>query len=92
MVPGGCGIPFITLEGTQADWHSVLKRIDKLHEFVAEPEEWVSMLRVILRRFVRAFDEGGPQADKDFWERMVHELPGGSTMPFISGWIAAFCA
>jgi hypothetical protein len=88
----GCGIPFITLEGTQADWQSILTRIDKIPEFGAEPTEWAPMLRAVLRRFVRAFEEGGPQADKEFWERMVHEVPGGSGIPYISGWTSAFCA
>ncbi|KAF8063399.1 hypothetical protein FPV67DRAFT_1506400 [Lyophyllum atratum] len=88
----GCGIPSITIEGTQSDWQSILDRIDKIPEFGPEPTEWAGMLRAILKRFVRAFDEGGPAADKDFWERMVHEVPGGSQVPFISGWISAFCA
>ncbi|KAF8063403.1 hypothetical protein FPV67DRAFT_241690 [Lyophyllum atratum] len=89
----GCGIPFITLEGTQADWQSILTRIDKIPEFGEEPKEWAQMLRVILKRFVRAFDTSRPpRADKEFWERMVHEQPGGSFTPFVSGWITAFCA
>ncbi|KAG6811064.1 hypothetical protein H0H92_009153 [Tricholoma furcatifolium] len=88
----GCGIPFITLQGTQEDWQSILDRIDKIPEFGEEPTEWATMLSAILKRFVHAFDKGGPQADKDFWERMVHESPGGSFVPFISGWITAFCA
>lgn len=89
----GCGIPSITLEGTKEDWQSILTRIDKLPSFGTEPAEWARMLRVILLRFVRAFDAGGPNgADKKFWERMVHEQPGGSFTPFISGWITAFCA
>lgn len=88
----GCGIPFMTIEGTQSDWQSILDRIDKIPEFGREPTEWAGMLRAILKRFVRAFDKGGPQADQGFWERMVHEVPGGSGTPFISGWITAFCA
>ncbi|KAG6919663.1 hypothetical protein DXG01_002605 [Tephrocybe rancida] len=92
MMSLGCGIPFITLEGTQADWRSILDRIDKIPEFGAEPAEWATMLRAILKRFVRAFDDKGPKSDIEFWERMVHETPGGSFTPFVSGWISAFCA
>jgi len=87
----GCGIPSITLQGTQADWQSILDRIDKIPEFGSEPAEWSAMLRAILRRFVRAFDAGGPQADRDFWERIVHEEAGSGTY-HLSGWISAFCA
>ncbi|KAG6918072.1 hypothetical protein DXG01_016730 [Tephrocybe rancida] len=89
---GKCGIPSITLEGTQADWQSILARIDKLPEFGEEPTEWAGMLWVILLRFVRAFDEGGPPLrDKEFWERMIHEQ-AGSNGYYISGWMSAFCA
>ncbi|KAG6819500.1 hypothetical protein H0H93_011237 [Arthromyces matolae] len=88
----GCGIPFITLEGTRNDWESLLSRIDKIPSFGEEPTDWAPMLRAILTRFVRAFDKGGPANDKEFWERMVHETPGGSSVPYISGWITAFCA
>ncbi|KAG6816883.1 hypothetical protein H0H87_002003 [Tephrocybe sp. NHM501043] len=86
-----CGIPAITLEGTQEDWRSILTRIDKLHEFGEEPTQWAAILRVILLRFVRAFDAGGPHADKEFWERMVHEEHGSGTY-WLGGWMSAFCA
>ncbi|KAG6816884.1 hypothetical protein H0H87_002004 [Tephrocybe sp. NHM501043] len=86
-----CGIPLITLDGTQDDWQSILTRIDKLHEFGDEPTEWAGMLRAILRRFVRAFDAGGPETDKEFWERMVHEKRGSGTY-WLGGWLSVFCA
>ncbi|KAF5371829.1 hypothetical protein D9615_009572 [Tricholomella constricta] len=86
-----CGIPSITIEGTQADWQSILDRIDKIPDFGQEPTEWADMLRAILRRFVRAFEAGGPQADKEFWEHMIHE-ESGSGIYYISGWMSAFCA
>jgi hypothetical protein len=52
------------------------------------------MLRVILLRFVRAFDQGGPpQSDKAFWERMINRVgPRASGTITISGWMGAFCA
>ncbi|KAF8071714.1 hypothetical protein FPV67DRAFT_892725 [Lyophyllum atratum] len=87
-----CGIPSITLEGTQADWQSIHDRIDKISEFGAEPTEWASMLHAIIARFVHAFDVGGPQADKEFWERCIHHESGGSGPDYISGWMTAFCA
>jgi hypothetical protein len=89
---GGCGIPSITLEGTRSDWESILNRIDKISEFGEEPKEWARMLRIILRRFIRAFDKGGPpQSDKHFWQRMIDKA-ALSTGNYISGWMSAFCA
>ncbi|KAG6837376.1 hypothetical protein H0H93_010534 [Arthromyces matolae] len=88
-----CGIPTITLEGTQGDWQSVLDRIDKISEFGVEPTEWAGMLRGILTRFVRVFDvkDGQPDVDKIFWERMLHEERSSGTY-WIGGWMSAFCA
>ncbi|KAF9478767.1 hypothetical protein BDN70DRAFT_879581 [Pholiota conissans] len=82
-----CGIPSITLEGTQKDWHSILYRLDKLEEFGSEPTVWASLLRPIIRKFVQAFD--GEQ-DAPFWRKIVNseDICGG---PFISGWISYFC-
>jgi Domain of unknown function (DUF4419) len=87
----GCGIPSLTIEGTQDDWLSILERLDKIPEFGQEPAQWASMLRVIVTRFVRAFDIGGPQADMEFWERIIDETTGSGTY-YISGWMTAFCA
>ncbi|KAG6909858.1 hypothetical protein DXG01_014886 [Tephrocybe rancida] len=87
-----CGIPYLTLLGTQSDWQSLLSRISKLSEFGAEPTEWSHMLRAILTRFVRAFDDGFPTGpDAPFWARMVHEESGSGTY-WLGGWISAFCA
>ncbi|KAG5638897.1 hypothetical protein H0H81_008957 [Sphagnurus paluster] len=86
-----CGIPYVTLEGTQADWQTILERVERIPEFGDEPREWAGMLRVILQRFVRAFEEDGRQQDMKFWERIVHE-EAKSGERFISGWMSAFCA
>jgi hypothetical protein len=86
-----CGIPSITIEGTKSDWQSILERIAKISEFGTEPAKWANMLQVIITRFVRAFDQGGPQADMEFWQRIAHE-ESGSGGYFISGWISTFCA
>ncbi|GLB40209.1 hypothetical protein LshimejAT787_0800800 [Lyophyllum shimeji] len=67
------------------------RRVVHIPEFGAEPREWAGMFRVILTRFVRAFDAGGPQGDKEFRERILHHQ-GGSGDNFISGWLSAFCA
>ncbi|KAG6916854.1 hypothetical protein DXG01_005153 [Tephrocybe rancida] len=80
------------MDNAQPHWESVLRRIDKILEFDEEPRQQAAMLHVVTKRFIRAFDEGGPESDKEFWERMVHELSGGSPSPYISGWITRFCA
>ena len=81
-----CGIPSITLEGTQKDWLDILHRLDRLDDFGTEPAAWAALLRPVLAQFVAAFDG---ESDIAFWKRIVHlkALCGADS---ISGWIALF--
>ncbi|KAH9899279.1 hypothetical protein C8Q73DRAFT_679271 [Cubamyces lactineus] len=82
-----CGIPYVTLEGTKADWQKLLKRLDRLYEMGDEPSVWAEMLRPILRRFVSAFD-GEP--DVQFWEHVLFHLHEMCGQDDITGWLTAF--
>ncbi|KAH7101490.1 hypothetical protein BKA62DRAFT_177684 [Auriculariales sp. MPI-PUGE-AT-0066] len=88
-----CGIPRITLEGTQADWEDILRRVDKLLEYGLEAKEWHMRLAPVLRRFVATFDD--PALDRPetraFWENMVQYDGTYCGGEYISGWITAFC-
>lgn len=81
-----CGIPSITLEGTQKDWLDIQHRLDKLEDFGIEPAAWAALLRPVLAQFVAAFDG---ESDIAFWKRIVNlkALCGADS---ISGWIALF--
>ncbi|KAH8101742.1 hypothetical protein BXZ70DRAFT_891081, partial [Cristinia sonorae] len=88
-----CGIPSVTLEGTQADWDLLLSRLDKLATFGPEPSAFAQLLRPVLSRFSQAFTNastGAPQ-DLDFWGRVAHFSNMGSGPTYLSGWITAFC-
>ncbi|THU90806.1 hypothetical protein K435DRAFT_249067 [Dendrothele bispora CBS 962.96] len=88
-----CGIPKVTLEGEKADWEDLLARIERLKEFGEEPTLWYNLLRPILTRFVRAFDDPNGQENIDFWNKVAHRRSMGSGGPtYLSGWITAFCA
>ncbi|KJA15207.1 hypothetical protein HYPSUDRAFT_48587 [Hypholoma sublateritium FD-334 SS-4] len=81
-----CGIPSITLEGTQKDWLDILRRLDKLDDFGTEPAAWAALLRPVLTQFAAAFDGESGIA---FWKRIVSvkALCGANS---VSGWIALF--
>ena len=83
-----CGIPSITVEGTQKDWIDILHRLDKFEAFGAEPAAWAALLQPVLSQFVAAFDG---ESDIAFWKRIVNvqEYCGGGT---VEGWIALFGA
>ena len=83
-----CGIPSVTILGTKEDWEGILSRLDKLDSFGHEPTEWAKRLRVVVRRFIGAFDG---ERDVDFWQHVCDRSGGGSVAPRYSGWITAFC-
>jgi hypothetical protein len=85
-IHAGCGIPWITLEGTPADWENILVRLEKLREFGLQDWHW--MLSHILTQFVQA-KKGN--TDAYFWRRICHQQPDAPVPSYLSGWITAFC-
>ena len=84
-----CGIPHVTLEGTKADYQSILSRLDKLDTWDTKTRAWGRMLKPILKKLVAVFDG---DVDLDFWGHIVSERHLGSGGSFLGGWITAFCA
>lgn len=80
-----CGIPNITLEGTVADWKSILVRLKKLKEY--NLGTWYDMLKPILKEFVAAKKK---KPNTKFWNRICDHYGGGSGPSYISGWLTAF--
>lgn len=80
-----CGIPRVTLEGTKADWETILLRIEKLKQYGAETTAWYELLRPVIARFVGAFDNPDAQDNIDFWQKVAHFQSGGSGPSWWSG-------
>jgi hypothetical protein len=88
-----CGLPSVTLLGTQADWQKLLVKLDRLADFGAEPAAYANRLRPILRRFVRSFQEPDSVRTRNFWNQIVTAEPYnlcGAPPYFLSGWIVGF--
>jgi hypothetical protein len=84
-----CGIPSVTLLGVKKDWQTLLERLEKLQVLGDEPTQFYSLLKPVLTRFVRTFDDPESDDTKDFWSRITDESRGSGTHR-ISGWITAF--
>lgn len=86
----GCGIPWISLEGTPEDWKSLRHRLDTIGVCGLAP--WTARMAPILDEFVRA-SEGRPSLD--FWRSFVRYTPAnpdcGETS-HVDGWITEFFA
>jgi len=68
----GCGIPYITLEGTPEDWQKVREKARGLSKYGLE--KWSKELDEILTEFVKA-SEGTP--NQAFWQDIVKKTPVG---------------
>jgi len=80
----GCGIPTITIEGTQEDWQALAERVLGFEDLGLR--SWLEILSPILRQFVRA-SQG--EVDRTFW-RSLYKFNSQSGGPVITGWITAF--
>jgi len=85
-----CGLPNVTLEGSEADWVNLYFRMEQLIKFDTKSqhmEKWSALLKPILEQFIMA-RRGKP--DLDFWKNVCSHHPNGSGPKYISGWITAF--
>ena len=88
-----CGLPSVTLLGTQADWEALLAKLDHLSDFGVEPTAYRARLKPILTGFVNTFKEPDAPATITFWNSIVKAEPSrlcGAPPYFISGWITGF--
>ena len=85
-----CGLPGVTLLGQKTDWQLIYSRLGKLETFGAEPSQFCMLLRPVISRFVKSFDEPTSDDTISFWQRIAHHHMG-SGLSYYSGWITAFC-
>lgn len=84
-VATACGIPEIKLLGERKDWVWMYENVDQFTKLGLE--EWVTVLKPILKNFVDAF-EGN--VDKSFWCNILttKSISGGPLR--ITGWVKDF--
>lgn len=83
-----CGLPSVTLLGERSDWEDILMRLEKLPSFGDEAGQWHDLLKPVITRFVKTFDEPESESTKDFWQKIVHHHSGGSGPSYYSGSVA----
>jgi len=79
-----CGIPSITLEGTQEDWQTLAERVQSFGDL--ELDWWLGALSPLLHQFTEA---ACGRIDQGFWQS-IYKYEGGSGGPYITGWITTF--
>lgn len=76
-----CGIPAITLEGTEDDWRRIRERVEGLRAY--ETGAWIDALAPVLDRFV---DASRGEVDRTHWQSF-YKLKSASGGPYVTGWI-----
>ncbi|MCJ1466314.1 hypothetical protein MMC07_004933 [Pseudocyphellaria aurata] len=86
-----CGLPSVTLLGERSDWEDILMRLEKLPSFGDEPTQWYKLLKPVIARFLKTFDEPESEGTINFWQKIANAQAEGSGSLYYSGWITAFC-
>ena len=86
-----CGIPRITLLGTQSDWEGLYAKVAQWRQAYPGLEWWLDHLLPVLQAFAEAA-AGKAAENVDFWRR-IYKAPtaahyGGD--PRVTGWINVF--
>ncbi|MCC7247032.1 MAG: DUF4419 domain-containing protein [Lysobacter sp.] len=76
----GCGIPSITLTGTEEDWRNLRRKASRFADYGLET--WIAALDPVLAEFERA--KRG-EVDTDFW-RSMFRYRSGSGPAVMTGW------
>ncbi|CAK7224590.1 hypothetical protein SBRCBS47491_005603 [Sporothrix bragantina] len=74
-----CGLPSVTLLGTQEDWAILEWRVQQLHVFGPEAAAYGSRLLPVVRRFVETFDKPDDPSIRAFWNSIVVAQPAASS-------------
>ena len=83
-----CGIPSVTLLGEQSDWEDLYKKLDKLETFGTEPAQFGSLLKPVISRFIKSFEDPRNGDVVKFWGDMIGDECSKSGE--YEGWISAF--
>lgn len=83
-----CGIPWVDIEGTKADWTGLMNILNAGLPLL-DLTDWNRELQAILTHFVAAY-ENPDAADKSFWDGMYYyNGPRGSGgVARVSGWLS----
>mmetsp|Transcript_18420 Transcript_18420/g.53105 ORF Transcript_18420/g.53105 Transcript_18420/m.53105 type:complete len:196 (-) Transcript_18420:348-935(-) len=84
-----CGIPSVTLLGTEEDWAGLRTKAEALSNLMtpAFSTKWMACLLPILDEFVSSYKG---EVNHGFWQSMVklrHTGGGSGSYNFISGWV-----
>ena len=83
----GCGLPFVTIEGTISDWENIKKKMQNLKKY--KLDDWIDRLSPILDKIIEA-RKG--EIDENFWKTMIRikDDRGFYDPVYVNGWFMNF--
>lgn len=87
VLMGGCGLPYVTIEGSIEDWQKINQKLEDLKKY--KLEFWIDKLIPIINKIIET-KKGN--IDKEFWLRMIKiKDDNGMYDPgFVDGWFTNF--
>lgn len=84
---GGCGIPYVTIEGSVEDWEKILIKMNDLRKY--KFDEWIDRLTPIINEIIQTIKGN---ANKEFWMKMIKikENNGEYNTGYVDGWFTNF--
>lgn len=86
-----CGLPSVTLLGEKSDYEQILQKLDKLPSLGREPAQFADVLRPVIKRMIRTFEDPQDESVISFWQRILDVERNGSGSSWYTGWVTAFC-
>lgn len=83
VMRGGCGIPYVAMEGFAADWEAIRSRVQTFRQY--DLDWWVDPLTEVLDEFVLAA-RGRPNAA--FWQKCCTKTGMSGVVDPITGWLS----
>lgn len=87
LLLGGCGFPYVTIEGSLEDWMKINSKLLELQKY--RFEFFTSTITEIINKII---DTKKGNVDLKFWKEMIRvKEPSGSYSPdFVDGWFTRF--
>ena len=84
---GGCGLPYVILEGSLEDWILIKTKMESLKEY--KLEHWIQRLTPIINEIIET-KKGN--INKDFWLKMIKfkDNNGEYMAGYVDGWFTNF--
>ena len=86
-----CGLPQVTLLGTEEDWEELQNRAKKLLEFdnrSGHMVKWYKMLGPVLQNLT---DSRKGHPNLQWWNKICNKIELGSGPRWLTGWVTTFC-